>query len=121
MQKTPYKIERPEDLTTCKVKAEEQEISICLGKGDSKVNIFVSEGTWITKIKKLWAKTKNLNSWEVYATKDKEGNITGYLIEAPKKVLCLRTGDGRKKNFTEEQKENFVKNTQRGRKKKTQN
>ena len=118
MQKTPYKIERPEDLTTCKVKAEEQEISICLGKGDSKVNIFVSEGTWITKIKKLWAKTKNLDSWEVYATKDKEGNITGYLIEAPKKVLCLRTGDKIEKNFTKEQKENFVKSTQRGRKKK---
>lgn len=118
MPKTPYKIEKPEDLTICKIKTEEQEISICLGREDNKISIFVNDNTWVTKIKKLWAKTKNLNSWEIYATKDKEGNVIGYLISAPKKVLCLRTGDKIEKNFTEEQKENFVKNAQRGRKKK---
>ena len=100
MQKTPYKIEKPEDLISCFVNLEEQEISVALGRQDSKLSIYVSDNTWITKIKKLWE--QNLTGWECYATKSKDGKITGYFFEAPKKAFSLRTGKDKKIDFSEE-------------------
>lgn len=100
MQKTPYKIEKPGDLTHCYVDVDEQEISIALGKQDTKLSIYVSDNTWITKIKKLWE--QNLTGWECYATKGKDGKITGYFFETSRKALGLRTGKGKKVDFSEE-------------------
>lgn len=100
MQKTPYKIEKPEDLTRCWTDVDEQEININLGKRDTKLSIYVSDNTWITKIKKLWE--RNLTGWECYATKNRDGKITGYFFETSRKALGLRTGKGKKVDFSEE-------------------
>lgn len=100
MQKTPYKIEKPENLTRCWVDVDEQEININLGKQDTKLSIYVSDNTWITKIKKLWE--RNLTGWECYAVKNRDGKITGYFFETSRKALGLRTGKGKKVDFSEE-------------------
>ena len=91
--KTPYKITKPEDLQTCKVDADEQEITITLGRRDKNISIFVSDNTWITKIKKRW--NENLDGWECYGVKDKDGDFVGYFFEVSKKALCIRNGKGR--------------------------
>ena len=100
MQKTPYKIEKPEDLTRCCVDIDEQEISITLGRQDTKLSIYVNDNTWVTKIKRLWE--QNLTGWECYATKDRDGKITGYFFETSRKAFGLRTGKGKKVDFSEE-------------------
>lgn len=100
MQKTPYKIEKPEDLVSCCVDTDEQEISIALGRQDKKLSIYVSDNTWITKIRKLWE--QNLTGWECCATKDRDGKITGYFFETSRKAFALRTGKGKKVDFSEE-------------------
>lgn len=93
MTKTQYRICKPEDLQPCRVDADEQEITLTLGRKDNKVSIFVNDNTWVTKIRKRWS--ENLDGWECYGVKDREGNFTGYFFEVNKKALCIRNGKGR--------------------------
>ena len=90
MQRTPYKISSPEELQVCKADTEEQEISISANRNDKTLSIFVSDNIWLTKIKKKWS--ENPDGWECYGVKDKKGNFVGYIFEASKKALSIRSG-----------------------------
>lgn len=90
MQRTPYKISSPEELQPCKADTEEQEISISANRNDKSLSIFVSDNTWLNKIKKKWS--ENPDGWECYGVKDKKGQFVGYIFEASKKALSIRSG-----------------------------
>ena len=100
MQKAPYKINSPEDITPCRIDTDEQEITITLSRGDKKASIYVSDNTWLTKIKRQWA--NNLEGWECYAIKNKNGEATGYFFEVSKKAITIRNGKGKNVEQSEE-------------------
>lgn len=112
--KTPYKINTPEDIKACKVDVEEQECSISISRKDSKVSIYVTDNTYLTKIKRVWA--KDLNNYTCYAVKNNSGDITGYYFETIKKNISFRNSNG-KKNISEEARQKLKERMREGRKK----
>lgn len=76
------------------VDMDEAETTITWQRGDSKVNIFTSDNTTLTKIKKCMA--KNPEGWLCYeAGRDKAGFVMGYNFTAPKKAIRIVGGNER--------------------------
>lgn len=99
---TKYPIKSSEEIVpVVGLLSDEQEFTITASRNDKKITIYVSDNTFLTKVKRAFA--ANPTGWTGYMVKNKEGNPTGYFFETSKKYLTLRTKD-RTKELTEEQK-----------------
>lgn len=74
---------------------EEAETTINLERVSKLVSIYTSDNTMITKIKRVLK--KNPEGWKCWeASRDRDGNLTGYFFEAPKKVIGIKALSQRK-------------------------
>jgi hypothetical protein len=91
---------KAEDITPVNCEKEFQETAITFLRGDSHIEIFTSDNTFITKLKKLLEQNPDTYScWE--GNRDSEGNITSYWFSAPMRALSLRSG--KSKEMSDEQ------------------
>ena len=95
-----YQVFSPSEIVACKTSTCEQEVTFSSYRGDNTIEVYASDNTWITKLKRAWA--KNVDNWKCFATKDKEGNVVGYFFEMPKNALSIKSGVKKKVNFSEE-------------------
>ena len=90
------------DIEVVHVSSDESETCISYGRYDDVLNIFSSDNTAITKIKRAAAKNpKDWKCWEAYRTPD--GILRGFFSEAPKRSLGFRSG--KKIEVSEEKKQ----------------
>lgn len=81
---------------------DEAETVINVNRTDDRIEIYSSDNTMITKIKR--AALKNPKEWKCWESdRDVKGRLRGYFFSAPKKALSFRGGN--KKDITEEQRE----------------
>lgn len=93
-----------DEMIAVKCNPEEQETSISMMRNDSKVLIFTSDNTFITKIKRIIVKCPD--NFRCYVSGfDRNDNPVGYFIEGPKKILSIRTGKSKKSLSPEERAE----------------
>ena len=81
----------PDDLRTIrKVSKEEKECTVTISKVDGVVDIFVSDNTLLTRIKRAWRKNPDayvcIEEW-----RQKDGNIAGYRFLAPWKAITFNS------------------------------
>ena len=89
-----------EELKTIDCPGEEQETTIVFTRNDTHMQIYTSDNTMLTKLKRLVKEDGGL--WKCWcAGLNSGGNPTGYFFEGPKNMLTLR---GKKRELTEEQK-----------------
>ena len=74
---------------------DERETSITFGYLDARAEIFTSDNTVITKIKKCIL--KDPNNWECYEAGKIDGNVTGYFFVTKKSNIALRSLQEREK------------------------
>ena len=111
---TKYQINNPEEIIpVVGLPGDEQEFTITASRNDKKIAIYVSDNTFLTKVKKAFA--ANPTGWTGYVVKNKEGNPTGYFFETSKKYLTLRSKD-RTRKMTEEQRAAAAERLKRSRK-----
>ena len=96
-----YQVFSPSEIVACKTSTCEQEVTFSSYRGDNTIEVYASDNTWITKLKRAWA--KNVDNWKCFATKDRDGNVVGYFFEMPKNALCVKCGIKKKDNFSAEQ------------------
>lgn len=96
-----YQVFSPSEIVACKTSICEQEVTFSSYRGDNTIEVYASDNTWVTKLKRAWA--KNVDNWKCFATKDKEGNVVGYFFEMPKNALSVKSGIKKKMNFSAEQ------------------
>ena len=96
-----YQVLSPSEIVACKTSTCEQEVTFSSYRGDNTIEVYASDNTWITKLKRAWA--KNVDNWKCFATKDKEGNVVGYFFEMPKNALSVKSGIKYTRNFSAEQ------------------
>ena len=96
-----YQVFSPSEIVACKTSTCEQEVTFSSYRGDNTIEVYASDNTWITKLKRAWA--KNVDNWKCFATKDKEGNVVGYFFEMPKNALSVKSGIKYTRNFSAEQ------------------
>ena len=96
-----YQVFTPSEIVVCKTSTCEQEVTFSSYRGDNTIEVYASDNTWITKLKRAWA--KNVDNWKCFATKDKEGNVVGYFFEMPKNALSVKSGIKYTRNFSAEQ------------------
>ena len=96
-----YQVFNPSEIVACKTSTCEQEVTFSSYRGDNTIEVYASDNTWITKLKRAWA--KNVDNWKCFATKDKEGNVVGYFFEMPKNALSVKSGIKYTRNFSAEQ------------------
>ena len=96
-----YQVFTPSEIVACKTSTCEQEVTFSSYRGDNTIEVYASDNTWITKLKRAWA--KNVDNWKCFATKDKEGNVVGYFFEMPKNALSVKSGIKYTRNFSAEQ------------------
>lgn len=90
-----------DEMIAVKCNPEEQETSISMMRNDSKVLIFTSDNTFITKLKRVMIKCPD--NFKCYVSGyDRNDNPVGYFIEGPKKILSIRAGKS-KRPLTAEQ------------------
>lgn len=93
-----------DEMIAVKCNLEEQETSISMMRNDSKVLIFTSDNTFITKLKRVMIKCPD--NFKCYVSGyDRNGNPVGYFIEGPKKILSIRAGKNKKPLSQEERAE----------------
>lgn len=91
----------PSEIVACKASTCEQEVTFSSYRGDNTIEVYASDNTWITKLKRAWA--KNVDNWKCFATKDSRGRVVGYFFEMPKNALSVKSGIKKKMNFSAEQ------------------
>ena len=96
-----YQVFSPSEIVACKTSTCEQEVTFSSYRGDNTIEVYASDNTWITKLKRAWA--RNVDNWKCFATKDKEGNVVGYFFEMPKNALSVKSGIKHTRNFSAEQ------------------
>ena len=96
-----YQVFSPSEIVACKTSTCEQEVTFSSYRGDNTIEVYASDNTWITKLKRAWA--KNVDNWKCFATKDREGNVVGYFFEMPKNALSVKSGIKYTRNFSAEQ------------------
>ena len=79
---------------------EEQEITITRYRDDPVYQVFISDNTMLTKIKRVMkaAPEGYIKAWE--GSKDLEGNVTGYFFEINDRCIAFKPGN--KKVFSAE-------------------
>lgn len=83
------------DIKTVKVNKDEQETIISFSRDDEEAEIYTSDNTVLTKLKKKLAKDpKNYLCYE--GPKDENDNVTGYFFKCPKKFIRFGTASNRK-------------------------
>lgn len=96
-----YQVFSPSEIVACKASTCEQEVTFSSYRGDNTIEVYASDNTWITKLKRAWA--KNVDNWKCFATKDSRGSVVGYFFEMPKNALSVKSGIKKKMNFSAEQ------------------
>ena len=93
-----------DQLETIVCAIEEQETTICGYRKDSNYEVFCSDPTVITKLKKVLATSPGqVQCWE--GSRDEDGNLTGYFFSMPKRFINFKKAIGtRSKNMSEEEK-----------------
>lgn len=95
------------EIQACKVPVDEQEYTISKGRKDNSLEIFASDNTFVTKLKKVI--TKNPGAWKCREIRDSEGEVAGYFFEAPKSVLSIRSGASRSGRYVSEERKQKLK------------
>lgn len=91
---------KAEDIEVMRVAGCEAETTIGWLRGEDRVNIFTSDNTTLTKLKKCMA--KNPSQWTCKESgRDRDGYVIGYLFTAPRKAVRLVGGNEK----SEEQKQ----------------
>ena len=71
--------------------AEDREVTVTSVAADSRMRVYTSDDTWLTKIKKCVA--ANPKDWQIVnLIFHKDGTLSGVTAEAPKRCLSLRVG-----------------------------
>ena len=108
------KIVSVSEIQTCKVPVEEQEYTISKGRKDRNLEIFASDNTFITKLKRVIV--KNPDAWKCKEIRDSEKEVVGYFFEAPKSVLSIRRGVSKSGgDISEERKQKLKEALKKGR------
>ena len=90
-----------EELQTIDCPTEEQETTIVFTRNDTCMQIYTSDNTMLTKLKKLIKEDSGV--WKCWcAGLNGDNNPTGYFFEGPKSMLTIRS---KKRELSEEQKE----------------
>ena len=76
------------ELESVQCPTEERETSICFGYSEDQAQIFTSDNTVITKIKKCVL--KDPKAWKCYEAGRIDGRVTGYFFETKKKNISFR-------------------------------
>lgn len=79
---------KPEEIVNVKCSGDTQETTINIDNSKT-ARLYTCYNPWITKIRKLVEKDPNVFKVSI-AHKDKEGNITGYFMEFPSKLVNIR-------------------------------
>lgn len=88
-----------EDLHISGNCAEDREVTVTSVAADSRMRVYTSDDTWLTKIKKCVA--ANPKDWRIVSLMfHKDGTLSGVTAEAPKG--CFKLHHGLKKNISEE-------------------
>lgn len=92
---------------------ESQETCIIIPRDGGMAFIGTSDPTMLTKIKKLME--KNSEAWKCYeGSRDREGNMTGYNFEVPKKFVTFKSKTKAKRILTDEEKQEVTARFKRG-------
>lgn len=94
-----------DQITAVSCPIEEQETTIQISRDGTKARIWSSDNTAITRFKKCLKNSSEWVCWE--GSKNKNGNITGYFFECPKKFISYRSKIICSRQLTEE--ERFIK------------
>ena len=79
--------------------AEDREVTVTSVAADSRMRVYTSDDTWLTKIKKCVA--ANPKDWQIVnLIFHKDGTLSGVTAECPKR--CLKLHHGLKKSISEE-------------------
>lgn len=89
------KITNIDQISNVACNVEERETSITFGYLDKQAEIFTSDNTIITKIKKCMI--KDPNNWECFEAGRIDGNVTGYFFVTKKSNIALRSLQEREK------------------------
>lgn len=84
-----------DEMIAVRCSPEAQETTISMMRNENRVLIFTSDNTFITKLKRVMTKCPDNFKCSVSGY-DRNNNPVGYFIEAPKKVLSIRTGSNKK-------------------------
>lgn len=78
-----------DEIGTVVCSVDEQETTIQVSRDEGVLNIWSSDNTMITKLRKCVA--EGPDTWKCWeGSRDSDGNVTGYFFSAPRKVLTLR-------------------------------
>lgn len=92
---------------------ESQETCIIIPRDSDIAFIGTSDPTMLTKIKKLME--KNSEDWKCYeGSRDRDGNMTGYSFEVPKKFVTFKSKTKTKRVLTEEERQVIAARFKRG-------
>lgn len=91
-----------EDLVIRGVDSSEQETTIVALRNDDYMDVYTSDNTYLTKLKKLAA--TNPKEWSIIEVYEGRAGINGVKFRAPKNLLTLRTGTT-ERSITDEQRQ----------------
>lgn len=87
-----------ENIEAVKCDVREQETTVVIERGSNLVKVFSSDNTMITKIKRAISRDKSGN-WKCYeGSRNRDGYLTGYFFECPKKCVTFRGGSIQKRD-----------------------
>ena len=98
---------------------DEAETTICVERRSKTAQIYTSDNVMLTKLKKQMSKNSEWKCWE--ASRNADGEVTGYFFEVPKRAVSIRAGN--KIEVSDERKEAAkvrFSNMHRGRRKKNE-
>lgn len=72
---------------------DEAETTIVVERKSNTAQIYTSDNTMLTKLKKQMAQNPNWKCWE--AGRNSNHEVTGYFFEVPKSAISIRTGNKR--------------------------
>ena len=103
-----------DEIKTVKCTLEEQETTVTMMRNENMVNIFTSDNTVITKLRKNVEMQPD--AWNCYESgRDNEGNVVGYFFTCPKRAISFRSGIKKKgRVFTDEEREQIRQRFKRG-------
>lgn len=88
----------------------ERETTICMS--DDYAEIYTTEGTTVTKLKKLML--ENPENWECWeAGRTREGFVSGYFFKTPRKSIVFK--NRKKRDLSEEQRKAIAQRFKEGR------
>lgn len=92
-----------DEIGTVVCTLDEQETTVQVSRDTGTLNIWSSDNTMITKLRKCVAESPDVwKCWE--GSRDPDGNLTGYFFSAPRDMLTFRTKKVTRE-FTDEQRE----------------